>query len=59
MKKYWICQVKWDGIPAPIIYLYYLEAVVEDDTGAEFSHLTDPDEFENFPEKGEVTKNTY
>lgn len=29
------------------------EAMVEDDTGTEFSHLTDPDEFENFPEKGE------
>ena len=31
-----------------------VEAMVEDDTGNEFSHLTDTDEFINFPEKSEV-----
>jgi hypothetical protein len=29
------------------------EAMVEDDSGTEFSHLTDPDEFINFPDKSE------
>jgi len=29
------------------------EALVEEDTGNEFSHLTDPDEFENFSDKSE------
>lgn len=29
------------------------EAMVEDDNGGDFSHLTDPDEFINFPDKSE------
>jgi len=29
------------------------DALVEEDTGNEFSHLTDPDEFENFSDKSE------
>ena len=28
--------------------------MVEDDNGGDFSHLTDPDEFINFPDKSEV-----
>ncbi len=33
---------------------FFSEALVEEDTGNEFSHLTDPDEFENFSDKSEV-----
>lgn len=35
-----------------------LEAVVEDEMGGEFSHFADDEEFENFPDKSEVGRET-